>query len=204
MFRSAAGKSAVALAARRGRGDVLELFARRDIPLTLEGIERLLAACARNDAAEARSLIQREPQIRGELEAEGGSFLAGFAGNGNTQGVGLLLNFGVDVCALYVEGDGYFGVARNSTALHVAAWRARHQTVKLLLERGAPVNALDGEGRSPLALAVRACVESYWRERRSPESVRVLLQAGADLRQVAFPSGYAEVDELLRAHGATE
>src|SRR5688572_29142142 len=43
------GKSAIALAARRGRGDVLALLERRGIPLELHGVERLIAACARND-----------------------------------------------------------------------------------------------------------------------------------------------------------
>ena len=102
---------------------------------------------------------------------------------------------------LFKEGDGYFDIAKDSTALHVAAWRARHGTVKFLIERGAPVNAPDGKGRTPLALAVRACVDSYWTDRRSPESVAALLAAGASVSDVAFPSGYAEVDELLGAHG---
>jgi hypothetical protein len=53
-----------------------------------------------------------------------------------------------------------------------------------------------------LALAVRACVDSYWKGRRTPESVEALLEAGASVRGVEFPSGYAEVDELLKAHGA--
>src|SRR4029077_8448151 len=112
------------------------------------------------------------------------------------------LELGVDVGALYKEGDGYWDVAPDSTALHVAAWRARHATVKLLLERGAAVDAPDGRGRTPLALAVRACVDSYWMGRRSPESVRALLDAGASPRGVAVPSGYAEVDDLLRRHPA--
>jgi hypothetical protein len=99
---------------------------------------------------------------------------------------------------LYKEGDGYFDIAKDSTALHVAAWKAWHETVKLLIERGAPIDAKDGKGRTPLALAVKACVDSYWTYRRSPESVQALLAAGASLDGVAFPSGYAEVDELLR------
>ena len=130
------------------------------------------------------------------------SLLAEFAGNGNTDGVRNLLDLGVDVRAVYQEGDGYFGIAKESTALHVAAWRARHDTVNLLIERGAPIDAPDGNGRTPLALAVRACVDSYWTERRSPESVCALLQAGASVRGALFPSGYAEVDELLRSRGA--
>jgi ankyrin repeat protein len=93
-------------------------------------------------------------------------------------------------------------VAKNSTGLHVAAWRAQHATVKLLIDRGAPVNVLDGKERTPLALAVSACVDSYWAYRRSPESVQMLLNAGASVNDVKFPSGYAEVDELLRQHGA--
>jgi ankyrin repeat protein len=203
MFRSASGKSAVSLVARRGRGDVLELFARRGIPITLQGAERLIAACARNDAATVRSIVESEPQVVNEVLAEGGRLLAEFAGNGNTEGVRQLLDLGVDVRAIFGEGDGYFGLARKSMALHSAAWRARHGTVKLLIQRSAPVNEPDGEGRTPLALAVRACVDSYWTERRSPESVEALLAAGASVGGVPFPSGYAEVDTLLKSHGAT-
>jgi ankyrin repeat protein len=191
------GKSAVAMAARRGRGDLLALFERRGIPIELHGVEHLIAACARNDAAGVRSIAEREPQLVGELVAEGGKLLAEFAGTANTAGVGHLLDLSIPVTAPY-EGDGYFDIAKDSMALHVAAWKAWHKTVKLLIARGAPVNAPDGKGRTPLALAVKACVDSYWSYRRSPESVEALLRAGASVGEVPFPSGYAEVDELLR------
>ncbi len=191
------GLSAAAMAARRGRGDALEELERRGISVALTGVERLLAACARNDTAAVRSIAEREPEVVGEVLAGGGRVLAEFAGNGNTEGVGLLLDVGVSVSALFEQGDPYFDIARSSTALHVAAWRARQATVALLIERGAPVNAPDGAGRTALALAVKACVDSYWSERRSPDSVRALLRAGASADGVPYPSGYAEVDELL-------
>ncbi|MDZ7361434.1 MAG: ankyrin repeat domain-containing protein [candidate division KSB1 bacterium] len=195
------GKSAVSIAVRRGRGDVLALFEQRNIAIELHGVERLIAACARNEAAAVRSLAESEPQLVGEILVQGGKLLAEFAGNANSDGVRHLLDLGVKIGALY-DGDGYFDIAKNSTALHVAAWRAWPATVKLLIERGAPVNTPDGKGRTPLALAVRACVDSYWTERRSPESVEALLRAGASVNGVAFPSGYAEVDELLRRYRA--
>jgi len=191
------GESAVAMAARRGRGDVLESFERRGIPVELRGVERLIAACARNDAAAVQAIADREPELIRDVVAEGGRLLARFAGNANTSGAGHLLDLGVDVAAPYEEGDNYFDIAEKSTALHVAAWKAHPATVRLLIERGAPVDALDGKGRTSLALAVKACVDSFWTHRRSPESVEALLRAGASASGVAFPSGYAEVDELL-------
>jgi ankyrin repeat protein len=194
--------SGVVMAARRGRGDVLELIERRGIPVELQGVERLIAACARNDSANARAIAAQEPEIVRELVAQGGKLLAEFAGVGNTDGVRQLLDLGVDVNAVTEEGDPYFDVAKNSTALHSAAWRAWPSTVKLLIERGTPVNALDGKGRTALALAARACVDSYWKHRRTPESVEALLKAGATVRGIEYPSGYAEVDDLLRAYGA--
>jgi len=195
------GKSAVAIAARRGRGDVLKSFERRGIPIELQGVERLIAACAKNDGAAVRSIAESDPEVVRELRAQGGTLLAEFAGTANTDGVRHLLDLGVDVAALYKEGDGYFDIARDSTALHVAAWRAWHRTVRLLIERGAPIEARDGKGRTALALAVRACVDSYWVDRRSPESVQALLDAGASVGGVAVPSGYSEVDDLLLRHG---
>jgi ankyrin repeat protein len=190
--------TAIAMAARRGRGDVLEAFARSGHPIALQGVDALLAACARGDAA-AITALARDARVLDALRAQGGARLAEFAGTDNTEGVARLLELGVPVAALYEHGDPYFDIAPRATALHVAAWRACHDTVKLLIARGAPVHARDGAGRTALALAVRACVDSYWSNRRRPDSVRALLEAGASPEGVPFPCGYAEVDALLES-----
>jgi len=190
------GQSAMRIAVRRGRRDVLEALERRGIPIALPGVDRLIAACARNDSDAVQSIRAREPELVRELLAEGGTLLAEFTFTANQDGICHLLDLGVPVTALY-EGDGYWDIAPGSTSLHVAAWRAWHDALRLLLERGAPVNVRDGKGRTPLALAVKACVDSYWADRRSPESVAALLKAGASVEGVA-PSGYDAVDELLR------
>jgi ankyrin repeat protein len=194
------GISAVERAARRGRGDLLELFTRRGTTLEFHGVDRLIAACAAHDAEGVRSVAEREPELVRELVAQGGSLLSEFAGTWNTNGLRHLLDLGVDVGALYA-GDGYFDTAKDSTALHVAAWKGLPATVRLLIERGAPVNALDGKGRTALQLAVKACVDSYWTDRRTPETVKALLGAGASVNGVMYPSGYDAVDLLLRQHG---
>jgi ankyrin repeat protein len=196
---AADGQTGVALAARRGRGDLLESLARRGVAIDLHGVDRLAAACARSDTDAIRTIAERQPGLAAELREDGGDLLAAFAGVGNTGGVRQLLDLGVPVDAPYVNGDPYYGVPSNSTALQVAAWRGRHETVKLLIERGAAVGVADANGRTPLALAVRACVDSYWSEHRSPDSVRALLAAGASTAGVVVPCGYPEVDELLRA-----
>ncbi len=95
------------------------------------------------------------------------------------------------------------GIPSNSTALHVAAWKAAPTVASLLIERGAAVNGVDGQGRTPLALAVRTCVDSYWTHRRSPDSTAALLRAGARVDGIKFPFGYREVDELLEPHTKT-
>ncbi len=78
----------------------------------------------------------------------------------------------------------------------------KSHSVSRIRMRGSPIDVPDAKGRTPLALAVKACVDSFWTERRSPDSVQALLRAGASVGGVDFPSGYAEVDELLRRYGA--
>jgi ankyrin repeat protein len=196
------GLSVAARAAREGRSDVLELFEQRGTPIVLEGVDRLIAACASGDSAAVRTIREREPHLVGEVLAMGGELLAKFAGTCNPAGVRELLDLGVDVRTPFTAGDGYFGVPKGSLAIHVAAWRGRPEIVRLLLARGSPVDVPDADGGTPLTLAVRACVDSYWTELRSPDSVRALLDAGASVQGVPYPSGYAAVDELLRSHGA--
>lgn len=196
------GLTAVARAAREGRSDVLELFRRRGMDVALSGVDRLIAAAAMGDTGAARAIAAAEPGLLGEVTAMGGSLLAKFAGTCNPPGVGTLLDLGVDVAAPFAEGDGYWGEPPGSLALHVAAWRGCSPVVRLLIERGSPVDIPDAKGRTPLALAVKACVDSYWTELRTPESVQALLEAGASVTGVPFPSGYPEVDDLLRRHGA--
>ena len=134
-----------------------------------------------------------------ELLAEGSTLLAEFAGNWNAKGVGHLLDLGVPIESRY-GGDPYYGIPEDSTALHVAAWKSTPPAVKLLIDRGADVNARDGRGRTPIMLAVKACVDSYWIRRRSPDSVAALLAAGASGADVPHPCGYDAVDALLLAH----
>jgi len=190
-------QSAIVIAARRGRGDVLRLLTERGIEWDLEGVDRLIAACAVADDAAIHALTRAEPALVQQLQLHGGTLLAEFAGNGNTEGVRRLLDLGVDPAALSREGDIYWDLARDSTALHSAAWRIWPETVRLLIGRGTPVNAKDGKGRTALMLSVKACVDSYWTDRRSPEPVRALLTAGAARDGIEIPCGYDEADELL-------
>jgi len=72
--------------------------------------------------------------------------------------------------------------------------------VKELIARGAPINALDGKARTALQLAVKATVDSYWKRRRTTESIEALLAAGATLDGVEIPCGWDEADAVLRRY----
>lgn len=190
------GATAIAQAVRRGRRDLIALFIARGFPIDVQGLDRLLAACATDDAVAIRNIRDNAPKLVEELRADGPRALTEFTGSWNTAGVRNLLDLGVPVDAPY-GGDGYFDLAPQGLALHAAAWFLRADIVQLLLERGSPVDAQDGKGRTPLQRAATACVASYWRNRRTPDPARLLVQAGASLEGISLPTGYAELDAVL-------
>lgn len=195
------GAPVPARAAELGRADVLDLFERRGFTVALTGDAAFLAACARADEARAREMAAGDPALVDWMQSARPALLAGFAGAGNTDGVRLLLDLGFDVASRSSDAG-----ARGDTALHRAVWRGRAATVRLLLERGAPLEAVNGAGDTPLALAVRALTEpSEWTPHPSPEIVEALLRAGASPGSVKrFPTGSPEADALLRQYGRTE
>jgi len=191
--------TAIAHAAREGRGDVLELFKKRGIELDLQGADLLIAACAMNDAEQITKIVNDNPNLVNEVKAMSGNLISRFAGNGNPDGIKQLLDLGLNVNAAF-EGDAYFGTPAGSLPIHVAAWKGYPTVVKLMIERGTIIDQPDANGETPLMLAVKATVNSYWMYRRSPDSVEALLQAGASAKNVAYSCGYAEVDKVLEKY----
>jgi len=176
------GTTAFAIAARMARGDVLDLFERRGFKVALQGDDAFLAACARADEASARRIAADDPAVVQRLQAQNTGLLVDFAGSGNTAAVRLMLDLGFDIGARRTNPSWSAG----ETALHVAAWRGHLDMVKLLIERGAPLEATHRSGATPLAVALRALVEqSEWTPNEySIEIAQALLKAGARLESV--------------------
>lgn len=193
------GHNAFQVAAWHGRGDILDALERRGFKSPLGGLDAQVAACARADLEAARSRGGERPLFV-QAAAMGAMLLARFAGADNEAGVRCLLALGVSPSGVLQGSDPYWDLAPGSTALHVAAWRAHHEVVKSLIAAGAPVNAHDARGRSALQLAVKACTDSYWKQRRKPDSVVALLAAGATMEGIDLPTGYDAIDQLLLAN----
>jgi hypothetical protein len=195
------GRNGFQMAAYHGRGDILSALELRGFALTFDGptanLDQLVAACAQADMPRVQAFLAHDPQLLPQLLQIGGSLLARFAGAANLEGLRVLLDLGIPAGALWPEGDPWFDTPKNSTALHYAAWRAWHAIVRELIARGAPVNATDEHGRTPLQLAVKACIDAYWKRRRQPDSVAALLAAGATTQGIELPTGYDAIDALL-------
>jgi hypothetical protein len=129
-------RSAVAVAARLGRADAMEAFARRGFAIELDGDDAFFAALSRGEREAALAFVAGEPGIVARLSP--GDVVKTLAGAGNTAAVALALDLGFPLTA---------------DALPVAVWRERTETVRLLLARGAPVTP------EALELAERALTE---------------------------------------------
>jgi ankyrin repeat protein len=152
-------RSAVAVAARSGRADALELFASRGFATELDGDDAFFAALSRGDRRRTLQLVTNEPRIAERLEASQPGIVATLAGAGNTAALELALDLGFPMSA---------------DALAGAVWRERTEAVRLLLDRGALVSA------SEISLAERALTEmSEWTPHQSRDILDTL-QARTD------------------------
>ncbi len=105
------------------------------------------------------------------------------------------------------------GVDKNTvrqfklTGLHWAAASGGIPTVKALLRHGAPLEAKNVWGGTPLGAAVWAATESdpndpVWPKANWVPIVELLLEAGANVDAVEVPTGNPRVDAVLGRYRA--
>jgi ankyrin repeat protein len=93
---------------------------------------------AQHDVTDCVAMMLQFPQVQDAADNDGRSVVMWASGKGNTETLDLLLQR-ADFDARHPDNTG-------STALHVAAQNGHDACVRLLLTRGAEVNAIDQVG----------------------------------------------------------
>lgn len=157
------GRSVFMMAARGSRADVLDLFTARGHEYTLDDGDRLLSACAHKYGDEARAMVAAQPSLVASIEARDPWVLAEAAGAGDVDVIALMLDLGFDIASRTSRAD-----SQDNTALHLAVWRGRAPVAKLLIDRGAPLDAKNKKNKTPLEWAEYSHAESPWFKDRPP------------------------------------
>jgi ankyrin repeat protein len=165
------GRTPYALAELNGNRDVAAWLLAHGATDELSGFDRFIAACARGDRAAAEAMLQSDPGLRGGLRREHHLMLHLPAERGDAKVLETMLACGFDANAK--DNDGV-------TPLHRAAMGGRSETVRVLLEFGASVNALDGMfSGTPLLWAAEGWRHSSQRGGDHVGAARLLLAAGS-------------------------
>jgi ankyrin repeat protein len=196
---SPGGRSPYTLARLQGRDDLADLLRRHGAADDISDTDRFLAALQHADQAAVREQLARDPDLPGRLEAvQQADALIRAAETGHTAALAQMLDLGFPVDA--------HGGDQGGTALHAAAYAGSADATRLLLDRGADVEARDETWDShPLVWA--AIGSSERRDLNShPDwagTVQALLAAGANAADVTLspdedhpPS--PDVEALLR------
>jgi ankyrin repeat protein len=177
--RNAGGKTAWAHAVRRGFADVAAVLTGAATDLT--EADRLAIAMVEDRLADARAILAAHPEIARTGNREEDRLLADLAGRPGDERVRMLIEAGADLAATGLD---------DGTPLHEAAWFGEPTNAKILVAAGAPLDVYDAtHGSSPLGWAVhgsRYSGDADVRQDRYVEIVRVLLAAGATIKDAAF------------------
>jgi ankyrin repeat protein len=195
------GRTAFVLAVRTGNVAFAEsLRAKGASTHGLCPVDRFLGACLRTDEAEARTLLSGNSDLMRDLTKEDRGAMVQAIYDRREASLRLMLSLGFDL-----SWEGVWG----GTPLHHAAWLGNVTWVRLLLTKGAPVNATDSRfGSSPLGWAAHG--STHHREAGADHRavVALLLDAGSHRtpsinRWGETPESMAspDVEELLRTRG---
>jgi len=176
------GRSPFTLATVQGRADLADLLRRYGAADDTTDTDRLLAALQHADQAAVQEQLARDPGLPSRLsEEQQAAALIRAAETGHPAALALMLDLGFTVDAR--------GGDHSGTALHAAAYAGSADAVRLLLARGANLEARDATWDSPpLDWAV---VGSGERPATNPRAdwvatVQALLDAGASTETITL------------------
>jgi hypothetical protein len=189
-------KSVVNGCLANGRPEAAEFLAKRGARLDLEGA----AGVGRLDLV--MSFFNGDGSLKANAtraQMESGFMWA--CEFGRDKVIEFLLDKGLDV-ATEVHG---------MTGLHLAIVGGHFDTIKLLLERKAPLELMNSYGGTALGCAMWAVNHSdpsdpvcRWPNPKTDWAaiVQMLIDSGARVEEACYPTGNERVDEVLRWHGA--
>jgi ankyrin repeat protein len=192
------GLSPLRRAVRAGHQAIADVLLRRGAIDDATQIDRFIGASARGDRARAELLLSQLPDLRDRHSARDRAAIVEVAGGGAAE----------DAVRLMIE-LGFSPNARNEfgeTPLHAAAAAGDVDTVRLLLEHGAELDARDANfDGTPLGYATVTSGEHRNTNGDWVATVQLLLDAGADRTGVwvADRPPSEDVAEVLRSYGIT-
>lgn len=183
---NAAGLSPHQVALEYGRA---ELFARL-IDLSPPDVQ-LLAYCAAGNRNAAERIAEANPEIVPQLRDGDRRQLIHAAWTGKADVVALMASLG---CDLHIIDDD------KMTPLHAAAFHGFADVISALLEadEAPPLDWLNGYGGTPLATCLYGRQHSWRSDGDFPASVKLLVNAGSEVKAEWLPTGDSAIDEALR------
>jgi hypothetical protein len=167
------GATAHTLAELHGNADIAAWLLAHGAQDELSAVDRFAAACARADRVAADALLAAQPGLRSELRPEHHLMVHRPAECGNVTALETMLACGFDPNTKDKD---------SVTSLHRAAMGGHPAAVRVLLQYGADVEAMDGMfSGSPLVWAVEGRRNSEHGGANHVEVARLLIAAGSPL-----------------------
>ncbi|MGH3841625.1 MAG: ankyrin repeat domain-containing protein [Pseudonocardiaceae bacterium] len=194
------GRSPHQTATAHGRYELLDMLARHRAQDDSSELDAALGALATADRPKIDQLLTADPGMPGRFTAADQAILCRAADRGDAEAVRLMLDIGFPVALRSTDDDG-------ATVLHLAAAAGSDQVVRLLLARGADLEATDTTWDSTPLVWASVGSGLHLGHNPSPDwvaTVQTLLDAGADTRNARPGPGKAPSDDvaaLLLAHG---
>ena len=153
---------------------------------------RLLAHCARGDVDSARRIAAANPGLVDSLPESDQRQLIHAAWTDNAKVVALMAELGFD---LHIRDDD------KMTPLDSAAFHGFADVIAVLLAADAapPLDWLNGYGATPLDTALYGRRHSWSKGDDYPAAIKLLVDAGSEVRAQWLPTGDDEIDALLRS-----